>query len=37
MGAGVGDGSKESLTVVQPLRILLVISPERRTSVVVVR
>jgi len=34
--AGVGDESTESRGVVQPLRFLPVIRPERRTSAVVV-
>ena len=37
VGAGVGDESTESRSVVQPLRPPLVIRPERRTYVVVVR
>ena len=37
VGAGVGDESTESRSVVQPLRIPLVIRPPCRTSVVVVR
>jgi len=37
MGAGVGDERTVSRGVVQPLRIPLVIHPERRTYVIVVR
>ena len=37
VGAGTADESKESRSVVQPLHIPLVIRPERRTYVVVVR
>ena len=37
VGAGVGDESTESRSVVQPLRLPLVIRPVRRTSVVVGR
>ena len=37
VGAGVRDERAESCRVVQPLRVPSVISPERRTSVVVVR
>jgi len=37
MSAGVGDEKVESCVVVRPLRIPLVIRPERRTYVVAVR
>jgi len=37
VGAHVGDESTESRSTLQPLPILSVIRPERRTSVVVVR